>query len=57
VAANQTVEGVAAAEFASDLVAERGIAELPLLRAIAEVLEGADEPSRRIAGSVLPAKR
>jgi glycerol-3-phosphate dehydrogenase (NAD(P)+) len=57
VAANQTVEGVAAARFASDLVAERAIDDLPLLQAITEVLDGAEEPGQRIAEAVLPAKR
>jgi glycerol-3-phosphate dehydrogenase (NAD(P)+) len=57
VAANQTVEGVAAARFAGELVTQRAIADLPLLQAIIEVLDGGDEPAGRIAEAVLPAKR
>jgi glycerol-3-phosphate dehydrogenase (NAD(P)+) len=57
VAANQTVEGVAAARFAGDLRTQRAIAGLPLLQAIIEILDGGDEPATRIAEAVLPAKR
>jgi glycerol-3-phosphate dehydrogenase (NAD(P)+) len=57
VAAGQTVEGVAAARFAGELAAQRGFADLPLLQAIIEVLDGGDEPSARIADAVLPAER
>jgi glycerol-3-phosphate dehydrogenase (NAD(P)+) len=57
VAANQTVEGVAAARFAGELVTQRAIPDLPLLQAIIEVLDGGHEPAGRIAEAVLPAKR
>jgi glycerol-3-phosphate dehydrogenase (NAD(P)+) len=57
VAANQTVEGVAAARFAGELVTQRAIADLPLLQAIIKVLDGGHEPAGRIAEAVLPAKR
>jgi glycerol-3-phosphate dehydrogenase (NAD(P)+) len=56
VAANQTVEGVAAARFAGELATQRAIADLPLLGAIAEVLDGGDEPAGRIAEAVLPTR-
>ncbi len=57
VAAGQTVEGVAAARFASELAAQRSVADLPLLQAIIEVLDGGDDPAGRIADAVLPADR
>ena len=57
VAAGQTVEGVAAARFAGELAAQRNLTDLPLLRAIVEVLDGGDDPAGRIAEAVLPAER
>lgn len=57
VAAGQTVEGVAAARFAGELAAQRSLADLPLLQAIVEVLDGGDDPAGRIAEAVLPANR
>jgi glycerol-3-phosphate dehydrogenase (NAD(P)+) len=57
VAANQTVEGVAAARFAAELSTQRAMDGLPLLQAITEILDGGDEPVSRIAEAVLPAKR
>ncbi len=57
VAANQTVEGVAAARFAAELAGQRALDGLPLLGAITQVLAGAEEPAVRITAAVLPAKR
>jgi hypothetical protein len=48
---------VAAARFASELAAQRSVADLPLLQAIIEVLDGGDDPAGRIADAVLPADR
>jgi hypothetical protein len=48
---------VAAARFASELAAERSVADLPLLQPILEVLDGGDDPAGRIADAVLPADR
>jgi hypothetical protein len=48
---------VAAAGFASELAAQRGVADLPLLQAIIEVLDGGDQPAGRIADAVPPADR
>ena len=57
VAANQTVEGVAAARFAAELAGQLALDDLPLLGAITQVLAGAEEPAVRITAAVLPAKR
>ena len=57
VAADQTVEGVAAARFAAELADQRALDGLPLLGAISEVLAGAEEPAVRITAAVLPARR
>jgi hypothetical protein len=48
---------VAAARFASELAAQRSVADLPLLQAIIEVLDGGDDPAGLIADAVLPADR
>ncbi len=53
-AAGQTVEGVAAARFAAALAEERGLTGLPLLEAIAALLDGVDEPAAVVEAAVLP---
>jgi glycerol-3-phosphate dehydrogenase (NAD(P)+) len=57
VAAEQTVEGVAAARFAADLAVERSITKLPLLAAVVDVLDGDPDPAERISEAVLPPRR
>lgn len=57
--AEQTVEGVPAVRLARDLVDQRDPAaweRLALLRAVLEVVEGADDPVARVVAAVLPAR-
>jgi glycerol-3-phosphate dehydrogenase (NAD(P)+) len=56
-AAEQTVEGVPAARLAGTLVDQRDASawrSLPLLRAVLEVVDGADDPVERVVAAVLP---
>ena len=58
VAAEQTVEGVPAAGLALELVQQLGgdalLDELPLLKAVASILEGGDDPAGLVTEAVLP---
>lgn len=59
VAAEQTVEGVPAAGLAITLAEQTGdgfLDRLPLLRAVAAVIDGADDPAGLVASAVLPPK-
>jgi glycerol-3-phosphate dehydrogenase (NAD(P)+) len=54
VAAEQTVEGVAAARLAAELAAQLGLDGLPLLAAIVAVLDGQADPAGRVIDAALP---
>lgn len=57
VAADQTVEGVAAARIARELVSQRLLPASPFCKRSSIVLDGTDEPAVRIAEAVLPSNR